>query len=579
MLRGGRLTARLAGLPASPGVVTGRAWRYERHPVAIVRATAEDPDAERQRLDTALSAAAADLDRLVETQRTHLTPEIAAIFEAQRLMVEDPDLVGQSRRAIAGGASAEAAWGAAIDHAAAALETQAGAVFRARAADVRDVGERVLRLLLGITEAAPAPDGPVVVVAQDLAPSDTAVLPAGRVLAICTSGGGPTSHVAILARRFGIPAVVGLGGGLGAVDTGAALLVDGDRGVVIVDPDPAAVAAAARRETARAAAEALAQGAAHGPAVMRDGVRVEVAANLGSVADAEVAARAGADGAGLVRTEFLYLDRQTAPDEEEQVAAYRAILDALPGLPVVIRTLDIGGDKPVPYLSLPPEANPFLGIRGARVAQRYPALLHAQLRAILRAAAGREVRIMFPMVTAVSEMRALRRAVEDVRAQLARENHHPPAGLQIGMMVEVPSAALLADRFAPVVDFFSIGTNDLAQYTMAADRTNTVVAGLADGLEPAVLHLIQMTAQAGAAAGKWVGVCGELAGDAAATPVLIGLGVVELSMNPRAIAAVKAEVRGWTMPAARDLAHRALTLDSAGAVRALIAERSTALPQ
>lgn len=569
--------ARLAGSPASPGIVTGPAWRYERGAVAIVRRTAEDPAAEQRRLDAALSAAAAGLDRLVDAQRTRLTPEIAAIFEAQRLMVEDPKLAAQCRHAIAGGASAEAAWREAVDHAAAALEAQAGPVFRSRAADVRDVGERVLRVLAGAGEPAPHPDGPVVVVAQDLTPSDTVGLASDRVLAICIAGGGPTSHVAILARRLGVPAVVGLGPALGTVASGAVLLVDGDRGVVIVDPDEGTVAAAAAQGSVRAAAEALAQGAAHATAVTQDGIRIEVAANVGSVADAVAAARAGADGAGLVRTEFLYLDRQTAPGEDEQIAAYRAIFDALPGLPVVLRTLDIGGDKPVPYLPLPREANPFLGIRGARIVPRRPDLLQTQLRAILKAGAGRPVRIMFPMVTAVDEMRSLRRAVEDVRARLARDDHRAPAELQIGMMVEVPAAALLAERFAPIVDFFSIGTNDLAQYTMAADRTNAEVAGLADGVEPAVLRLIQATARAGAAAGKWVGVCGELAGDASATAVLIGLGVVELSMNPRAIAAVKAEVRRWTMGAAQDLARRALALESARAVRALIAERGAAL--
>jgi phosphoenolpyruvate-protein phosphotransferase len=564
--------SRLTGLPASPGIVTGPAWRYERRRLEIMRRTGDGTGTEQQRLDAALSAAAADLDAVVEKQRTRLTPEVAAIFEAQRLMLADPDLLARSRREIAGGASAEAAWRAGIEHAAAALEALPGAVFRARAGDVRDVGDRVLRLLLGIAEPAPAPGGPAVIVAEDLTPSDTVGLAAGRLLALCTSGGGPTSHVAILARRLGVPAVVGLGAALAAVETGATLLVDGDRGVVVVTPDPAEIAAADTERAARAAARARADERAAEPAVTRDGARIEVAANVGSVADAEAAARAAADGAGLVRTEFLYLDCETAPDEDEQVAAYRAILDALPGKPVVVRTLDVGGDKPLPYVPLLSEANPFLGLRGARVAQRHPDLLRRQLRAILRAGAGRAIRIMFPMVGAVEEMRALRGVVDDVRRGLAPDDRQGRTDLQIGMMVEVPSAALLADRFAPWVDFFSLGTNDLAQYTMAADRTNAAVAALADGLEPAVLRLIQMTADAGAAAGKWVGVCGELAGDTAAVPVLIGLGVVELSMNPQAITAVKAEIRRWTIADARDVARRALALDSARAVRALLAD-------
>jgi phosphoenolpyruvate-protein phosphotransferase len=564
---------RLTGLPASPGVVTGPAWRYERRRPEIVRQTGGNPEAERQRLDAAISSAAADLDSIIEKQRS-LASEAADIFEAQRLMLTDPDLLAYSRQAIAGGASAEAAWRAGIEHAEAALQALPGPVFQARAADVRDVGDRLLRVLLGIAEPAPAPGGSVVVVAEDLTPSDTIGLPAGRVLGLCTAGGGPTSHVAILARRLGVPAVVGLGAGLTAVEPGAALLVDGDYGVVIVEPDRASVAAAESRRAAQMAVQAVAGASAHDPAVTRDGVRIEVAANVGNVADAEAAARAGADGAGLVRTEFLYLDRKTAPDEQEQVAAYRAIIDAMPGRAVVVRTLDIGGDKPLPYVPLPSEANPFLGLRGVRVARRHPALLRTQLRAILRAGAGRAIRIMFPMVSTVEEMRALRGVVDDVLGGLAREDHRGCADLQIGMMVEVPSAALLAERFAPWVDFFSIGTNDLAQYTMAADRTNSAVAPLADGLEPAVLRLIHMTAQAGSAAAKWVGVCGELAGDPLAAPVLIGLGVVELSMNPTAIAAVKAEVRRWTIIEAQETARHALALDGARAVRAMVAQAS-----
>jgi phosphoenolpyruvate-protein phosphotransferase len=558
-------------MPASPGIVTGPAWRYVRRRPEIARQTTENPEAERQRLDAVISAAAAELDGVIEKQR-RLGSEAAAIFEAQRLMLADPDLLVRSRRAIAGGASAEAAWRAGIEQAAAALEALPGPVFQARAADVRDVGDRVLRLLLGILEPAPAPTGPVVVLAEDLTPSDTVGLAGGRVLALCTSGGGPTSHVAILARRLAVPAVVGVGAGLAAVEPGAVLLVDGDNGVVIVQPDPAAVVAAQTRRAARAAVQAAADAAAQEPAVTLDGVRIEVAANVGSVADAEAAARVGADGAGLVRTEFLYLDRATAPDEQEQVAAYRAIMEAMPERAIVVRTLDIGGDKPVPYLPLPSEANPFLGLRGVRVARRHPTLLRTQLRAILRAGAARAIRIMFPMVSAVEEMQVLRGLVDDVLGELAGEDHQGCADLQIGMMVEVPSAALLAERFAPWVDFFSVGTNDLAQYTMAADRTNSAVAALADGLEPAVLRLIYMAAQAGSAAGKWVGVCGELAADPLAVPVLIGLGVVELSMNPGAIAKVKAEVRRWTAARARETAQHALALDSARAVRAMVVE-------
>jgi len=560
---------RVPGLPASPGIAVGPAWWYRHGEVRVVHRAGEDPEVERARLRRAREESAAELDALIAAQRDRLAPEELAIFEAQRLMLDDPDLLARVEESIEGGASAEAAWEEGIQAVAAQLRALPDPYFQARAADVVDVGQRVLRRLLGVSEVAELPERPVVVLAEDLTPSDTATLDPDRVLALATVGGGPTSHAAILARRLGIPAVVGAGAALGGVAEGTVLVVDGDTGELIVSPSVEEQAGAEARRQVWLAARAAAGEVAAEPAVTRDGHRVEIAANVGSLEDARAAVRLGAEGVGLLRTEFLYLDRATAPDEEEQLAVYRALLGALGGRPVVVRTLDAGGDKPLPYLPLEPQPNPFLGVRAIRLARRHPELLRVQLRAILRTGYP-AVRVMFPMVATVEEIRWLRGLFEEVRQGLEAAGTGLPRDLQIGMMVEIPSAAVLADRFAPWVDFFSIGTNDLAQYALAADRTNPAVAELADAFHPAVLRLIRMVVEAGHAAGRWVGVCGELAGEPLAAPLLVGLGVDELSMAPVAIPAVKAAIRRWTLAEARSLAEQALRLDSASAVRDLV---------
>ncbi|WP_448605324.1 phosphoenolpyruvate--protein phosphotransferase [Thermoflexus hugenholtzii] len=568
------MSRRLQGLPASPGVALGPAWWFRRAKRGPLRARGEDPAVERARLEAARQQAAAELAALQEANRDRLPPEELAIFEAQTLMLQDPELLAQVEAALAEGASAEAAWSQAVEAFAARLAALPDPYFQARAADVRDVGNRVLRHLMGAPEEPTMPAHPVIVVADDLLPSETVHLDPQRVLAFVTEGGGPTAHAAILARRLGIPAVVAVGSALRAVPDGATLLVDGEAGWVEIEPAPEVIRQAQARQARWQAERAQAEAAAHEPALTRDGVRIEVAANVGSLEDAREAFRRGADAIGLLRTEFLYLERAVAPTEEEEVAAYRALLEAMGGKPVVVRTLDVGGDKPLPYLPMPSEPNPFLGVRGVRLSRQHPDLLRQQLRALLRAGAGFPLRIMFPMVSTVEEIRWLRALLDEVRAALAREGVPLPEDLQVGMMVEVPAAALLAEHFQPWVDFFSIGTNDLTQYVLAADRTNPAVAGMADGLHPAVLRLIRQVTAAAEGTGKWVGVCGELAGDLQAVPVLIGLGVRELSVNPVRVPEVKAAVRRWSLQEAQALAEAALAQEDAPAVRRLVQEAS-----
>ncbi len=397
--------------------------------------------------------------------------------------------------------------------------------------------------------------------APELSPSQTSGFEPGRVLGICTAAGGPTSHAAILARALGLPSVVGAGSDVLAWPTGTQVVLDGDAGTVLRDPDPSESARVAALRAARAAQASAEQLAAAVPAVTRDGHRVEVAANVGSAEEARRAAANGAEAVGLLRTEFLFLDRATPPSESEQREVYAAVAAALGGLPVIVRTLDVGGDKPLPYLPLPPEANPFLGVRGLRLCLERPELLREQLRAILGAASAGYLRIMLPMVADLDELRRAKALLAEVCAERSA-----PA-LEVGIMVEVPSAAILAHVFAPEVDFFSIGSNDLTQYTLAMDRTHPTLAAQADGLHPAVLRLIEMTAQAAHAHGKWVGLCGELGADPVAVPILVGLGIDELSVNVPAIPAVKARIRALSYEQAREEAARALRCSTAGEVR------------
>jgi len=557
-----------AGVAASPGIATAPLHRLRRAALKISD-EAGTPDEESARLGRALDAARAQLEQIHATVSARSGSRKAAIFLAHRELLDDPDLRAEAHQRIAGGASAGRALQAVAQDRAAALEALGDPLLAARAGDVRDVADRVLRLLATGSEAAatPAlPEHPVIVLAEDLSPSDTASLDAARVKGLATALGGPNSHTAILARALGIPAVVGLGEDLLSLSDDTEAVVDGDSGVLVVSPGEADRALAANAAAERASTAATAKRNAYRPATTRDGHRVEVVANIGNAEEAARAVEAGAEGVGLLRTEFLFLKRESAPSEDEQAEALLAMVKALNGLPLVVRTLDIGGDKEVPYLRLPHEDNPFLGVRGVRLCLAHPELFEPQLRAIVRAAREAPpgaVKVMFPMVAAIEELRDAKAALERVRAELGGPD------IECGIMVEVPSAAVMADSLAAEAAFFSIGTNDLTQYVLAMDRLHPALTRRADGLHPSVLRLIAQVVEAAHAHGRWVGVCGNLAAERAAAPILVGLGVDELSVSPPAVAELKAAVRAMTMTEARALARRALACSTAAQVRAL----------
>jgi phosphoenolpyruvate-protein phosphotransferase len=570
-------TRTLRGVAAAPGLAQGPAVVWSEETVVVSRHTGQDRATEWARLEAARRVAREEISRLKDKVAKEADLAEAAVFDAHIMILDDAALLKRSETAIKGGLNAEAAWMDAVEHYAGQLDSLPDPTLRARAADVRDVGLCVLRHLLG-REAQPGLDlrEPSVIIAQDLTPSQTASLDKSLVLAFCTAEGGPTSHTAILAKALDLLAVVGLGLAVLDLPPGAFLLVDGDRGEVIAYPDETTLQdfQTRRRKALRVARAEMAE--AHEPAITRDAHQVKVVANVGNPEEAVAALEFGAEGIGLLRTEFLYLNRMTAPDEEEQLAAYNSVLGVMETRPVVVRTLDVGGDKDLPYLDLGREFNPFLGWRAIRMCLDQPDFFKVQLRALLRASLGHDLRIMFPMITTLDEVRQAKALLDEARREVQAAGHPMAETIQVGIMVEVPSVAMLADLFASEIDFFSIGTNDLTQYTMAAERTNDRVAHLSDACHPAVLRQIQHVVVAGHQAGIWIGVCGELAGDPEAVPILLGLEVDELSMSPASIPHIKATIRHWSLQAAQRLASEAINLDSAVAVRRLVRSRQLA---
>ncbi|MCH4562486.1 phosphoenolpyruvate--protein phosphotransferase [Halomonas sp. EGI 63088] len=549
-----------AAVAASPGLAIAPVFVL-RTPRFDYPERASDPGVELRRLEQAIREGAEQLEALVQQARGG---EVAQILSMHEEMLNDPELLQAARESIEEGGSAEAAWWNAIETSAHAQEMLADRLLAERAADLRDVGRRVLGILCRVELPEP-PDHPYILVMDDIGPSDVARLDTSRVRGLLTARGGATAHSAILARALGIPAVVGAGKRVLTLENGVELILDGERGRVTPAPSAERRQAAEQRLAERERREAEAWEARHQEAYTRDGHRVEVAANLGNTTHAADAVERGAEGIGLLRTEFLFMAHAQVPDLDTQIGEYREALDALDGRPLVARTLDVGGDKPLPYWPVPHEDNPFLGLRGIRLALTRPEVLETQLRALLMAAVGRPLRIMLPMVKDLAEFRQAKAIHDRLLAEIPETER--TTDVQLGVMIEVPSAALLAPSLAAEVDFFSVGTNDLTQYTLAIDRDHPELSAQADGLHPAVLRLIEMTVAAAHAQGKWVGVCGELASDAIAVPVLVGLGVDELSVSARQVPLVKARLREFDLADARAQAELALAQATSEAVR------------
>ncbi|MEH2325129.1 MAG: phosphoenolpyruvate--protein phosphotransferase [Nostoc sp.] len=562
----------LSGIAASAGVAIAPVVHYQSTHISITEYHVDNPDIEWERIQTAIHTARQEIQAVFSQASLQIGDAEAAIFDAQLLFLEDPVLLEAAhQRILEHHINAEAAWQAVVDEVATSYRTLEDSYLQERVDDVVDVGQRVLRLLSGNAPANLHLQKPAILVATDLTPSDTARLDPTKVLGICTTSGSATSHSAIIARTLGIPAVLGVDAQVLHLADGTLMAIDGESGKAWVEPESHILDLLAAKQSAWQTAQHQARATAHQPAITRDGRQVSVFANIGSISDVQVAVASGAEGVGLLRTEFLYLDRTSAPTEEEQLEVYQAIAQVLDNRPLIIRTLDVGGDKTLPYLRVGlPEANPFLGWRGIRFCLANLDLFKTQLRAILRASVGHQIKIILPMIASVTEVRATKVILAEVQAELNQAGISFDAAMKVGIMVEVPAAVAIADQLAAEVDFFSIGTNDLSQYIMASDRTNPRVANLVDALHPAVLRMVQQTIQAAHAAGISVGLCGELAADTLATPILLGLGLDELSLNPQSIPRVKQAIARFCIVESEAIVASALQQDSAEHVRELM---------
>jgi phosphoenolpyruvate-protein phosphotransferase len=563
------MSTRLTGRAAAPGAAIAPAFVVAPQPVltGLPAAASGAPEEELARLLGALERAEGELRELARTVAASAGEAEGEIFEAHAEFAADPELTRLTSEAVGAGVSAERAVVDAFDTFRELLAASASEYLAARAADLDDVRDRVVKILLGISTVGDRPDRRSVIVAHELTPSQTASIPVDAIAGIVTETGSPTSHAAILARALGVPAVVGCEGLLAAARAGVDVAIDGRAGEAIVDPGPSEREAIVRRhdeeERRREALGVLRDE----PGSTADGHRVELAANIGSIDHIPAAVEAGGEGSGLVRTEFLFLGRVTAPTVEEQTKVYADILRGFPGHRVVFRTLDVGADKPLPFVDREPEENPALGLRGIRLSLRRPELFRDQLRALLHSAAevaGEEagrLAIMFPLVATAAELRKAR----EILGSVADEEAVDASDIEVGVMIEVPSGALGAARLAPHADFFSIGTNDLLQYLFAVDRLNGAVADIGDVLEPDVLELIGRVVGAAHAHGAWVGVCGEAAGDPTVAAALVGLGVDELSMSRVAIPEVKDALRRLTRAACGEAVRLAIAEAAHGA--------------
>lgn len=521
----------MQGVGVSPGIAIGKALVLKEENVSIEQKSKRLPGEELERLQASLTSVRQKLEEIKEKASTELGDK-AQILDAQILVTQDEELLGAVRGNIEGGMTAEAALETGVEFYAKILEGMDNEYMRERAADLRDVGGRLIRHLLGIEQQdLSALTEDYIIVARDLTPSDTASMNKAHVLGFVTDIGGRTSHSAIMARSLEIPAIVGTKDGTSLIKSGDLLILDVEAGEVITNPDSQQVALYEKRRTVMEEEKKRLLKLKTQPSITTDGHQVELAANIGTPKDCEGALHNGAEGIGLFRTEFLYLNRDNLPTEEEQFAAYKAVLEAMSPRPVVIRTLDVGGDKEISYLHLPKESNPFLGYRAIRVCLKQTDIFRTQLRALLRASAYGKLKIMFPMISSLDEVRQAKALLEEVKAELGNVGVKVSAEIQVGIMIEIPAAAMISDVLAKEVDFFSIGTNDLIQYTTAVDRMNEGIAHLYTPFHPAVLRLIQMVIENGHRSGIWVGMCGEAAGDPALIPLFLGMGLDEFSMS------------------------------------------------
>lgn len=562
----------LRGIAASAGIAIAPLIYYQSVTIPITEYHIENVEIEWHRLQSAIQIAKQEIASLLSHTSIQIGDAEAAIFDAHLLFLADPVMLEAARQHIVEKRlNAEVAWQAVVDEVANSYRKLEDAYLQERVDDVVDVGRRVLRILLGSLPTDLHITEPSIIVGTDLSPSDTAKLDPTKVLGICMTSGSATSHSAIIARTLGIPAVVGVAPQVLTLESGTLIAIDGESGKVWVAPPAETLTALEAKRQNWQTAQAEAKAKAHQPAITRDGRRIQIFANIGSIADGKAAVSHGAEGVGLLRTEFLYLEKTKAPTEEEQLQVYQAIGEVLDQRPLIIRTLDVGGDKPLPYLSHPSEeANPFLGVRGIRFCLENPQFLKTQLRAILRASYGNNIKIMWPMIATLTELRAAKAILTEVQTELRQAGIAFDEKMAVGMMIETPAAVAIADQLAREVDFFSIGTNDLSQYVMAGDRTNPKVATLADALQPAVLRMIQQTVEVAHAANIWVGLCGEVAAETLVAPILLGLGLDELSVNPQAIASLKQAISHLTISEAQAIASVALQQDSATSVRELV---------
>ena len=551
----------LQGIAASDGIAIAKVYTLTEPDLTVTKVTVEDSEKEVSRLDDALAASIKDVELIKETALKNLGEEEAQVFDAHLMVLSDPELIGQVKDNITSNkVNAESALKEVTDM---FISIFAGMednpYMQERAADIRDVSKRILAHLLGVKIPSPATiKDEVIIVAADLTPSDTAQLNRQYVKAFVTDIGGRTSHSAIMARSLEIPAIVGTKEVTSIAKDGDIIIVDGLSGEVFLNPSEEVVAEYRAKAEAFAAQQAEWEKLKDSKTYTKDGHQVELAANIGTPKDLEGVVNNGAEGVGLYRTEFLYMDSHEMPTEEDQFEAYKAVLEGMNGKPVVVRTMDIGGDKELPYLPLPHEMNPFLGYRAIRISLNEPEMFRTQLRALLRASVYGKLRIMFPMIATLNDFRGAKALLEEEKAKLIAEGVAVSDDIQVGIMIEIPAAAVLAHQFAKEVDFFSIGTNDLIQYTMAADRMNERVSYLYQPYNPSILTLIKHVIDSAHKEGKWAGMCGEMAGDQTAVPLLVGLGLDEFSMSASSVLKTRSLIAKLTLSDMQALADKAI---------------------